>query len=138
MQIADRVFDRLVHGGDVPETHRLDFLVGELLTNETDNFCVGRSEHTLARLDTDILGDTFLVLEEHALENSDLDGYAGRGFKVIRPKNALGVVADPETIFLQSLDPLRTSGTVRSDRKVDDPVFLTPGAGRFRHHQFAA
>ena len=70
------VVDGFVHGNDVPQPHRLDLLVRELLTDEAGQFGVRLRKLALVGLGANLLRDPVVVLEEHALENGDFGRHA--------------------------------------------------------------
>ena len=105
-RIAVGVVDGFVHGNDVPQTHLLDLLVRELLTDEAGQFGVRLRELALVGLGADLLRDPVVVLEEHALENGDFGRHAVGRLEVRRTEHLLGVVSDAETVAFQTLDPV--------------------------------
>lgn len=125
---ASGIFDGFVHGNDPPETHRLDLLVGERLTDEAGDFGIRGFELALGREGTNLLRDPIVVLEKHAFEDSDLGGDARGRLEVRRTEHALGVIPDPEAFALEPFDPLWTSRAVGRNAEVDDAVLFAPGA----------
>ena len=138
VRIAAGVVDGLVHGNDVPQTHRFDLLVRELLTDEAGQFGFRLPQLALVGLGADLLRDPVVVLEEHALENGDFGRHAIGRLEVRRTEHLLGVVSGAETIVFQTLDPVPTGRAVAGDREVDDAVFLAPRTGRFGNREFVA
>ena len=138
-RIAVGVVDEFVHGNDVPQTHLLDLLVRELLTDEADQFGVRLRKLALVGLGANLLRDPVeVVLEEHALENGDFGRHAVGRLEVRRTEHLLGVVSDAETVAFQTLDPFLADRAVAGDREVDDAVFLPPRTGRFGNREFVA
>lgn len=137
MRIGIGIPDGFVHSKDPPETHSLDLLVGERLTDEAGDFGVRCFELALGRVGTNLLGDPIVVLEEYALEDGDFGRHA-RGWLEVRGKEQdLGVVHDPEAFLLKTPNPLFTGRSIAHDREVDDAVLLAPGALRFCNRGFA-
>jgi len=140
---AAGVVDGLVHGNDAPQTHLLDLLVRELLTDEASELGVRlkkappRREDACAGLGADILRGAPGIHEECALQDGDFGRDALGRLEVGRTEHLLGV-ADAETVTLQTLDPVLAGRAVRGDREVDDTVFLAPRTGRFGNREFAS
>ena len=137
-RIADGVAHGFVHGNDVPQTHLLDLLVRELLTDEAGQFGVRLRELALVGLGANLLRDPVVVLEEHAPQNRDLGREAPRRFEVRRTEHLFGVVSDAETVAFQTLDPVLAGRAVGGDREVDDAVFLAPRTDRSGNREFVA
>ena len=135
---AAGVVDGLVHGNDVPQTHRFDLLVRELLTDEAGQFGVRLRKLALVGLGANLLRDPVVVLEEHALENGDFGRHAIGRLEVRRTEHLFGVVSDTETVAFQTLDPVLAGRAVAGDREVDDAIFLAPRTGRFGNREFVA
>jgi len=127
VRIAVGVVDGFVHGNDVPQPHRFDLLVRELLTDEAGQFGVRLRELALGGLGANLLRAPVAFLEEHALENGDFGRHAVGRFEVRRTEHLLGVVSDAET---QTLDPVLAGRAVGSDAEVDDAVFFAPRTTR--------
>lgn len=138
VRIAVGVVDGFVHGNDVPQTHRFDLLIRELLTDEAGQFGVRLGQLALVSLGADLLRDPVVVLEEHALENGDFGRHAARRLEVRRTEHLLGIVSDAETVAFQTLDPVLAGRAVGGDAEVDDAVFLTPRTSRFGNREFVA
>jgi hypothetical protein len=137
-RIAAGVVDRFVHGNDPDQTHRFDFLVRELLTDEAGQFGVRLRELALVGLGANLLRDPVVVLEVHALENRDFGRHAARRLEIRRTEHLLGVVSDAETVAFQTLDPVLAGRAVGGDAEVDNAVFLAPRTGRFGNREFVA
>ncbi len=137
-QITVGILDGFVHGNDPPEAHGFQFLVAELLTDETGDFSVWCGETTAFCFGTNLLGDPVAVLEEHALEDGDLVGHAVGRCEVVRAKQLLGIVAHAEALALQTSDPPLTTLVIRGDREVDDAVLFAPSALGFGDCDFSA
>ena len=137
-RIAVGVVDWFVHGNDPDQTHRLDLLVRELLTDEAGQFGVRLRELALVGLGANLLRDPVVVLEEHALEDRDFGRHAARRLEIRRTEHLLGVVSDAETVAFQTLDPVLAGRAIAGDREVDDAVFLTPQTDRFGNREFVA
>lgn len=138
VRTAAGVVDGFVKGNDVPQTHLLDFLVRELLTDEAGQFGVRLGQLALIGLGTDLLRGPVVVLEEHALENGDFGRHATRRLEVQRTEHLLGVVTHAQALAFEPGDPVLAGRAVRGDREVDDAVLLAPRTGRFGNREFAA
>lgn len=132
---AVRIFDGFVHYHDPNQAHGFDVFIREVLANETGDLGVRCRELPLCRHFADVLGVAVIVLEEHALEDSDLVRHTLGRLEVWTAEHALGVVRQTETLLLKTLDPVLTGRAVRGDREVDDTIFLAPRTGRFGNHQ---
>ncbi len=75
-RIAAGVVDGFVHGNDVPQTHRFDLLVGELLTDEAGDLGVRLRELPLVGLGADHRSSPAPFLEETAFEDGDFGRHA--------------------------------------------------------------
>jgi len=88
---AVRIFDRLMHGNDVPKTHGLDFLVRELFADETRDFRVRGREVHLIRLIADVLGGAVIIRKERPLQNGNLIGHATGRLEILGAQNTFGI-----------------------------------------------
>ncbi len=138
VRIADGVVVGFVHSNDVPQTHRFDLLVRELLTDETGQFGVRLRELALVGLGANLLRDPVVVLHEHTLENGDFGRHTVGRLEVRRTEHLLGIVSDAETVAFQTLDPVLAGRAVGGDAEVDDAVFLTPRTCQFGNREFIA
>ena len=129
-RIAAGVVDGLVHGNNVPQTHLLDLLVRELLTDEASELGVRLDEISALGLGADLLGDPVVVLEEHSIENRGLGRHAVGRLEGGRTEHLFGIVSDAETVAFQTLEPVLAGRAVGCDAEVDDAVFLAPRTGR--------
>ena len=132
------VVDRLVHGNDPDQPHGFDLLVCELQTDEAGQFRIRLRKLALVGLGANLLRGPALVLEEHALENSDFGRHAVGRLEVRRTEHLLGVVTHTEAFALEPDDPVLAGRAVAGDREVDDAVFLAPRMGRFGNREFVA
>src|SRR3989344_8425226 len=130
VRATDRVVDGFVHGNDPDQPHGFDLLVRELLTDEAGQFGVRYDELALVGLGANLLRGPALVLEEHALENSDFGRHAVGRLEVRRTEHLLGVVSDAEAFAPEPGDPALAGRAVGCDREVDNAVFLAPRTGR--------
>ncbi len=137
-RIAAGVVDGFVHDNDPDQTHLLDLLIRELLTDEASELGVRLGELALVGLGVDILRDPVVVLEGHALENRDFGRHAARRLEVRGTEHLIGVVAHAEFFAFEPGDPVLAGRTVAGDREVDDAVFLVPRASRFGNREFVA
>lgn len=132
-RITVRILDWFMHGDDPDQAHRFDVLVREVFPNKTGPFRVRRGQPALVGLSTNLLRDPIAILEEHALEDSNLGGDTGGRLEVRRAKHAFGVTAQTEAIAPEPINPLRTGRAIGSDAEVDDAVLFAPLASRFRN-----
>ena len=118
--------DGFVHGNDVPQTHLLDFLIRELLTDEAGELGVRLLKLPLVGLGADFLRDAVGVKEELALQNGDFGRHAARRLEIWRTEHLLGVVTHAEAFALESGNPVLAGRSVGGDAEVDDAVNLLP------------
>ncbi len=104
--------DWLVHGNDTPQTHLLDLLVREVLTEEASELGVWLRELALVGLCTDLLRDPVVVREDHALENGNVCRDAIGRLEVRGTEHLRGAAFNAETVALQTLDPALASRAV--------------------------
>lgn len=133
-RITAGVLDELVHGNDPHQPHGLDLLVRKLVADQAGNLGVGGGQLALASLSTDLLGDAVTIVEEHALQDSNVVGDAGSRLEILGAEELLGVIADAISLGLQVGDPLGTGLAVRGDSEIDDAVLLAPGAVGIANH----
>lgn len=122
----------------MPQTHRFHLLVRELLTDEAGQFGVRLRELALVGIGANLRSDPALVLEEHALENGDLDRHAVGRLEVRASEHRPGAVSNAEAFALEPGDPVLAGRAVAGDREVDAAAFLAPRTCRFGNREFAA
>lgn len=138
MRIAIGILDGLVHGDDPDQTHSLDLGVRKLIPDQARDLGVGLAQLPAVSILAYVLGDTILVVEEHALQNRHLVGDAVGGYEVPMAEHLFDTGTDAVALLIEVGDPLGTGLAVRGDGKVDDAVLLDPGASGLGDHQFVA
>lgn len=127
-------FNAFVHDNNIPQTHRFDIIVRELLTDETGQFGVRLRELALGGLGVNLLRNPVVVLEETAPKNGDFGRHAVGRLEVCREEHLLGVVSNA----FESGDPVLAGRSVAGNRKVNDAIFLAPRTVQFGNQEFVA
>ena len=126
-RIAVGIAHGFVHGNDVPQPHRFDLIIPELLTDEAGQFGVRGHELAFFSLVANLRRVQVLVTEETARKNDCFGRHATRRLEVRGTEHLLGIVTHTEAFALEPGDPVLAGRAIALDRKVDDAVFLAPG-----------
>lgn len=122
------ILDRLVHGGNPPDTEFLKFRIREQVSEKASRLGVRREPSPLLCVRTDLLRNAIAIRVGRADDDGQGVGDAVGCLEVRRPQDILGILREAEAFRFEIGDPVFAASTVRGDFNIDhiidpDPFF---------------